>query len=61
MGNILTAVNVFVNRRIGGLEMNVLLPPCLSPVNRRIGGLEIYRLAQRSFYRVNRRIGGLEM
>ena len=51
-----------VDRRIGGLEMDVRADPPLVSVDRRIGGLEIAMRVDLSIYfgNVDRRIGGLE-
>ena len=49
-----------VQRRIGGLEMNIMIQFMQSGVQRRIGGLE-NRSRQRAIRKaVQRRIGGLE-
>ncbi len=49
-----------VNRRIGGLEIFVMLSNSLITVNRRIGGLEKESRFLILLLFVNRRIGGLE-
>ena len=52
---------IAVNRRIGGLEIFLLLGQQAVHVNRRIGGLESYFVYKSGNCAVNRRIGGLEI
>ena len=52
--------NPEINRRIGGLENNILLPHRRCFINRRIGGLEITSARDTEYMPINRRIGGLE-
>ena len=53
-------VDLYVNRRVGGLESEDITAQDITDVNRRVGGLENRGLIFARLDQVNRRVGGLE-
>ena len=56
-----TIKNLWVIRRVGGLEVGQTERPSADRVIRRVGGLEVVVVDKAPFSEVIRRVGGLEV